>query len=184
MLSPISFITNPNVANFVQNSSAQVLSEGCLKAIGRPTFTLLDKTANENQKKYSATKEFIYQSLSMLSYFFLIFPIKNNSHKLLKKFPQLKNYNENNDTFKATKQEIEQVLNAKNNALYKECLSKISDKDFTTKAKGAQELISIISSGIILAVIAPKIVNKIVHPIMDRVFKKDKQNEKPYDFHA
>lgn len=177
MLSPISFLTNPNVAGFVQNSSAQVLSEGCLKAVGRPVFTLMDKTADENQKKYSATKEFIYQSLSMLSYFLLIFPIKNNSHKLLKKFPQLKNYNKENSSLKATSKEIEQVLNAKDNNAYKQCLSKITDKEFVTKVKGAQELMSIVASGVILAVVAPRVVNNLVHPIMDKVFKNNKSSK-------
>ena len=65
----VNFLTSPTAGNFVQNSTAQVLSEGCLKAVGRPVFTLMDKTAEDQQKKYSATKEFLYQSLSMLAYF-------------------------------------------------------------------------------------------------------------------
>ena len=80
----VNFLTNPKMGDFVQNSTCQVLSEGCLKAVGRPVFTLKDKTATPEEKKYSATKEFIYQSLSMMAYFAMIFPIKNNSYKLLK----------------------------------------------------------------------------------------------------
>ena len=57
----VNFLTSPQAADFVQNSTCQVLSEGCLKAVGRPTFTLLDKTATKEQRKYSATKELLYQ---------------------------------------------------------------------------------------------------------------------------
>ena len=45
----VNFLTSPQAADFVQNSTCQVLSEGCLKAVGRPTFTLLDKTATTEE---------------------------------------------------------------------------------------------------------------------------------------
>ena len=69
----VNFLTSPQAADFVQNSTCQVLSEGCLKAVGRPTFTLLDKTATKEERKYSATKELLYQSFSMAAFFALIF---------------------------------------------------------------------------------------------------------------
>ena len=157
------FLTSPTSANFVQNSAAQVLSEGCLKAIGRPTFTLLDKTATPEEKKYSATREFIYQSLSMLAYFGLIFPVRNNSHKLLKHFPQLKDC---------------EALKAKTHKEFQEQFKKISDNELKTKIKGAQELVSILASGVILAIVTPQIVNRLVHPILGVINKKDDSNKK------
>ena len=62
----INGLTNQVAANFVQNSTFQVLSEGCLKAVGRPMFTLMDKTATQQERKYSATKEFLYQSYRLI----------------------------------------------------------------------------------------------------------------------
>lgn len=160
----INFITSPKFANMVQNSTFQVASEGCLKAVGRPTFTLMDKTAQPKERKYSAAKEFLYQSLSMASYFALIFPIRKNSFKLLKHFPQLKDL----DITKAkTSQEFAKELSNMPNTLAK------------TKIKGAQELISIIASGVILAVITPQIATKLTHPILNKLIsnKKDSQEQ-------
>ena len=159
----INALTSPAAANFVQNSTCQVLSEGCLKAIGRPTFTLMDKSATQEERKYSATKEFLYQSLSMAAYFGLIFPIRNNTHKLLKHFPQFKNC---------------EVVNAKNNKEFIATLNKVKDEALKTKIKGAQELMSIIASGVILTMVTPQIVNKIVHPIMEKVDEKSIQEKK------
>ncbi len=52
----VNFLTSPTAGNFVQNSTAQVLSEGCLKAVGRPVFTLMDKTAEDQQKNIAQQK--------------------------------------------------------------------------------------------------------------------------------
>ena len=150
-------LTNPVAANFVQNSTFQVLSEGCLKAVGRPTFTLMDKTATPQERKYSATKEFLYQSMSMAAYFGLIFPIRNNTFKLLKYFPQLKNC---------------EAVSAKTNKEFLEKFDSIKDELLKTKIKGAQELLSILASGVILTMVTPQLVNKIIHPIMKKMDEK------------
>ena len=154
----INAVTNPAAANFVQNSTAQVLSEGCLKAIGRPAFTLIDKTASKEEKKYSATKELLYQSLSMISYFLLIFPFKNNDFKFLKFF----------DCFKNT-----DISKAKTKADFDELFKNLPEGELKTKVKGARELMAILASGIILTIITPQIVNKIIHPIMNREKNKN-----------
>ena len=156
----INFLTSPKFANMVQNSTFQVASEGCLKAIGRPAFTLCDKTANTQERKYSAAKEFLYQSLSMMSYFALIFPIRNNTFRLLKHFPQLKG---ENITQAKTAEDFKKLFNTMPNGLTK------------TKIKGAQELMSIIASGIILAIITPQIATKLTHPILTKFNTKDEE---------
>ena len=158
----VNFLTSPQAADFVQNSTCQVLSEGCLKAVGRPTFTLLDKTATKEQRKYSATKELLYQSFSMAAFFALIFPIKKNTFRLLKFFPQLKDCD---------------VINAKTIKEYQEKLKQVTDKKMLTKIKGANELMSIIASGIILAVITPQIVTRLVHPIMNKLSDDGQKNK-------
>ncbi len=154
----INFITSPKFANMVQNSTFQVASEGCLKAVGRPTFTLMDKTAKQEERKYSAAKEFLYQSLSMGSYFALIFPIRKNTFRLLKHFPQLKDL----DITKAkTSEDFNNQLKTMPNNLAK------------IKIKGAQELMSIIASGVILAMITPQIATKLTHPILNKLTHKE-----------
>lgn len=155
-MSIINALTSQAASNFIQNSTFQVLSEGSLKAIGRPAFTLMDKTATLRERKYSATKEFLYQSLSMISYFALIFPIRNNTHKLLKYFPQLKDC---------------EAVYAKNNKEFLKTYENIKDELTKTKIKGAQELLSILASGVILTMITPQLVNKIVHPVMEKLDK-------------
>ncbi len=150
----INALTSNAAADFVQNSTAQVLSEGCLKAIGRPTFTLLDKSAEENERKYSATKEFLYQSLSMAAYFAIIFPFKKISYKFLKYFKPIKDLD---------------VVKAKNKAEFDELFKNMPEGILKTKVKGANEVISILASGVILAMITPQIVNKIIHPIMKKL---------------
>ena len=159
----VNFLTSPTAGNFVQNSTAQVLSEGCLKAVGRPVFTLMDKTAEDQQKKYSATKEFLYQSLSMLAYFALIFPFKNNSFRFLKLFKSLKNTN---------------IANAKTKKEFDAMFKKLPDGELKTKIKGAKEFSAIIASGIILTIITPQLVNKIIHPILENKNNKNNLDKK------
>lgn len=159
----INALTSNAAADFVQNSTAQVLSEGCLKAVGRPTFTLLDKSASEEERKYSATKEFLYQSLSMSAYFLIISPFKQISYKFLKYFKPIKDL----DVVKAqTKEEFDELFKNMPEGIDK------------TRVRGANEVISILASGVILAMITPQIVNRIIHPIMKKLGIEQKENNK------
>ena len=58
----LNLITSNTASKLVQDSAFQVLSEGSLKAVARPVFTLMDDSASPEARKYSATKEFIFQS--------------------------------------------------------------------------------------------------------------------------
>ena len=89
----------------------------------------------------------------MIAYFGLIFPVRNNTHKLLKYFPQIKDC---------------PALHAKDNKEFLRAFDSIKDELTKTKIKGAQELLSILASGIILTMITPQLVNKIVHPVMKK----------------
>ena len=68
----LNIITSNEASKMVQDSAFQVLSEGSLKAVARPAFTLADKSASLEARKYSATKELIFQSVSMIMYFAII----------------------------------------------------------------------------------------------------------------
>ena len=92
----------------------------------------------------------------------MIFPIKKNTFRLLKFFPQLKDCD---------------VINAKTIKEYQEKLKQVTDKKMLTKIKGANELMSIIASGIILAVITPQIVTRLVHPIMNKLSDDGQKNK-------
>ena len=81
----INVITSNQASKLVQDSAFQVLSEGSLKAVARPAFTLMDKSASPEARKYSATKELIFQSVSMLMYFAIITTVfQRGGYKLLK----------------------------------------------------------------------------------------------------
>ena len=54
-------ISNPTLYNLTQSTVTQVTTETCLKAIGRPSFILLDNQIDSKTKKFSATKELLYQ---------------------------------------------------------------------------------------------------------------------------
>ena len=55
-------ITSPAIYNATQSTVTQVTTETCLKAVGRPSFILMDKQIDPQTKKFSATKEFLYQA--------------------------------------------------------------------------------------------------------------------------
>lgn len=50
-------LANPKAAEFAQNTVCAIAVETTLKAAGRPAFIYYDKHANEQSKKYAATKE-------------------------------------------------------------------------------------------------------------------------------
>ena len=64
----VNAISQPGFQNLIQNTTAQVSIETGLKAVGRPLFTLADKHADKETKKYSATKELLYQILCLHSF--------------------------------------------------------------------------------------------------------------------
>ena len=53
-------LTNPSLVNLSQNTALRVSCETGLKAVGRPSFILIDKDVDAKTKGYSAMKEFLY----------------------------------------------------------------------------------------------------------------------------
>ncbi len=170
----LNILTSTEASKWVQDSAFQTLSEGSLKAVGRPLFTLNDKSADPEARKYSASKEFIFQTISMAAYFAIITTVfQGMGFKALKKLPKfkdfdaiqkMKNFSEFSHTFDAfSKGKI--WTNAK-------------ETEQLEKTKGAMELIKIAGSGIILTVLCPMFVTKLVHPIMGLMFKGEKGNNK------
>lgn len=82
----INAITSNRFQTIAQNTDTCVKIETGLKAVGRPSFTLIDKHTDKETRKYSATKEFLYQLLCFGIYVAVIPPIfKNGGFKLFQK---------------------------------------------------------------------------------------------------
>ncbi len=84
MLGPlVNMITSNKFQTIAQNTDACVKLETSLKAVGRPTFTLMDKHTDKETRKYAATKEFLYQILCLGIYLAIIPAVfKNGGFKL------------------------------------------------------------------------------------------------------
>lgn len=82
----VNAITSNAFQTIAQNTDACVKIETGLKAIGRPAFTLIDKNTDKETRKYSATKELLYQLLCFGIYVAVIPPVfKNGGFKLFQK---------------------------------------------------------------------------------------------------
>ena len=81
----VNAISTPGFQNLIQNTTAQVSIETGLKAFGRPLFTLADKHADKETRKYSAAKELLYQVLCLGIYLAIIPAVfKKTGFKLFK----------------------------------------------------------------------------------------------------
>ena len=161
----LNLITSNTTSKLVQDSAFQVLSEGSLKAVARPVFTLMDDSASPEARKYSATKEFIFQSVSMAMYFAIITTVfQRGGYKLLKNLPKFKNYEalkgiDNIKDFTKVYDEFSKGL-----------ISTTSEQATQLQhAKGGMEIIKMIGSGLILTILCPLVVAKMVSPVMKAI---------------
>ena len=177
----LNIITSNQASKLVQDSAFQVLSEGSLKAVARPAFTLMDKNASPDARKYSATKELIFQSVSMLMYFAIITTVfQKGGYKFLKNLPKFKKY---------------EALNGINNIKdFTKVYDSFSKGQLSTTAeqakqlqntKGGMEVIKMIGSGLILTILCPLMVAKMVSPVMNTLQPvlnpKDKEDDEDDD---
>lgn len=161
----LNLITSNTASKLVQDSAFQVLSEGSLKAVARPVFTLMDDSASPEARKYSATKEFIFQSVSMAMYFAIITTVfQRGGYKFLKNLPKFKNY-----------EALKGIDNIKDftkvyDAFSKGLLSTTAEQATQLQhAKGGMEVIKMIGSGLILTILCPLVVAKMVSPVMKAI---------------
>lgn len=170
-------ISSPTFYNMTQSTAAQMGIKTSLNSIGRPGFILMDNTIDSHTKKFSATKEFLYQIISLGLYMGIIIPvIKNGSYKLAKKyykeeavFKAFKNPSEFR-SFKKLGTEGEKI------AKLKELSEQSKNGDVFTRenisqdsedlANGVVETSSLFGTILGLAVVAPLAASKLIHPIM------------------
>ncbi len=165
MIGPVlaNIFSNPTAANLTQNTVSRVAMETGLKSIGRPGFILIDKDISPQTKKYAATKEFLYQATCLAVYLLVIPPIfKNGSFALGKKL-LFKNSKEfaHFDKFKD----------------FKKILGDKAELAKYPLVRGTVELGSYIGSILGLAVLAPEVSHKTIHPLM-RLIGMEKKPEK------
>lgn len=190
MISAIqSFITSPSLYNMTQSTVTQITTETCLKAVGRPAFILADKDIDPQTKKFSSTKEFLYQMTCLGIYLAAIMPILRKgtfalARKMYKDEPVFKAFKNSGDFMKYYK-----MKDTEKAAKLEEINKNLKDGNKFTKeninedfAKGLTELTSIIGSVTGLAVIAPVISHPLIHPILrtmglDENKKDDKKPE-------
>lgn len=158
----LDLITSNTASKLVQDSAFQVLSEGSLKAVARPAFTLMDSSASPEAKKYSATKELIFQSVSMAMYFAIITTVfQRGGYKFLKNLPKFKNYEalKGIDNIK----DFTKVYDEFSKGLISTTAEQATQLQHT---KGGMEIIKMIGSGLILTILCPLVVAKMVSPVM------------------
>lgn len=161
----LNLITSNTASKWVQDSAFQVLSEGTLKAVARPAFTLMDDSASPEAKKYSATKEFIFQSVSMAMYFAIITTVfQKGGYKFLKNLPKFKNYEALNGINNI--KDFTKVYDAFSKGLLSTTAEQATQLQHT---KGGMEVIKMIGSGLILTILCPLVVAKMVSPVMKAI---------------
>lgn len=182
-------LTSPTIYNITQTTQAQVGIETGLKAVGRPGFILLDGNIDSNTKKYSATKEFLYQLTCLVASIAVIVPVfKKNSFAIAKKLfkdEQILKAFKNSDEFNAFYK-----ANSKDNRVPKlreiyvnKGLNVFSDEELQEHihlAKGIIETTSIAGSILGLSIVAPMLSRPLIRPVLRKLgFDKTEQKEEP-----
>ena len=180
-----SILTSPAIHNITQATQAQVGIEIGLKAVGRPGFILLDKSIDENTKKYSATKEFLYQLTCFAASMAVVIPIfKKGSfsfaRKLYKDEPIFKVF-KNSDKFNELYKLKPDLRLQKLRELYGKCAKNYTDADLQKHidlAKGMIETSSIAGSVLGLSVLAPMISRPFIRPVLKKFGLNKNKDEK------
>ena len=182
MIPPI--LTNPAIYNITQTTQAQVAIETGLKAVGRPGFILLDNSIDNNTKKYSSMKEFLYQLTCMVVSLGVVIPVfKKGSFAIARKlfkdeavFQAIKKSDNFNKFRKLTKDEKISKLNEINSQN-----GKIFDlKDINENlAKGMIEVTSIAGSILGLSILSPLISRPLIRPVLKSIGLGETKKEEP-----
>ena len=176
-------LSSPALYNVTQATHAQVSIETGLKAIGRPSFILLDKNIDKETKKYSAMKELLYQLTCMVVSLLIVIPLfKKGSfgaarklfkdEKVFKVFEKSDEFNKYYRLSKAEKDaKLAEIAGKKGEA--------IDPKDINEHlAKGVIETSSIMGSILGLSILSPIIARAIVRPTLKAIgLRKDTPEE-------
>ena len=136
----VNAITSNTFQTIAQNTDTCVKIETSLKAIGRPAFTLIDHNTDKEKRKYSATKEFLYQILCLGIYIAVIPPIfKNGGFKLAQKIfkkenlPNFKSAKEMLSFYHLAHLDVNERFLEKNKKYWKRISDDVIDKTLKTR---------------------------------------------------
>lgn len=157
-----------------------VVGTTVLKAVGRPAFIMADKKSDKDSKKYTATKELLYQILCLGLTFAMVIPTQKltfaSTKKFMKGFKELENI-KTYKNFKTVNKDIDEFTPEAKKLLKTEATGLTGKaKEQFNLVKGADELGSFISSIVGLTIIAPLISHEILHPIMHAMGMNKKEN--------
>ncbi len=175
-------ISNPTLYNLTQSTVTQVTTETCLKAVGRPSFILLDNQIDSKTKKFSATKELLYQLTCLGIYLSMIHQFKKASfsigRKLFKDEAVFKAFEHTGDFMEYYK--MDEAARAEKlkaiNSLRKSGDQFVKENLNLNLGKGIIESSSILGTVLGLAILAPIISHPLIHPIL-KTMGLDKNNE-------
>lgn len=172
-------ISNPTFYNATQGTVAQMTIKTSLNSIARPGAILLDKNIDPHTKKFSASKEFLYQAISLGMYLGIIIPIFKHGayslakNKLFKDEAIFKAFPKPDDFKKFFKLGTEQEKLAKLKEISKATGDTFNRTNITEEgehlANGVIESSSLIGTILGLAVVAPLTATKAIHPILKAV---------------
>ncbi|MBD5402517.1 hypothetical protein HDR58_06930 [bacterium] len=184
-------ISNTTLYNMTQSTAAQVTTETCLKAVGRPGFILMDHNIDPETKRFSATKEFLYQMICLGIYLAAIIPVfKKGAFSIARMFtksePVLQAFKKPEDFVKYCKLEdadkaakLEELNN-----LIKPKVKFTKDNINENLAKGIIEGSSILGSVTGLAIVAPIASHPLIHPILKTIGLEKPQPKQNIDQQA
>ncbi len=165
-------ISNPTLYNMTQSTVTQVTTETCLKAVGRPAFILGDKQIDSQTKKFSATKEFLYQLTCLGIYLSMIHQFKKASFSIGRKlfkdeavFKAFKHPGEFMEYYKMDEAAKSKRLEEINKTLKSEDKF-VKEKLNINLGKGIIESCSIFGTVVGLAILAPVVSHPLIHPIL------------------
>lgn len=164
-----------------------VVGTTILKAVGRPAFIYADSHTDKETKKYTATKEFLYQMLCLIMTFAMVIPVQMLCFKLSKKYikgmPSLKGIQTFKDFGKVTK-DLDELTPEGKAVLNRDTELNKDEKEAIGLVKGAVEVGSFLGSLVGLTIVAPLISHEILHPIMNALgFDKKPASITPLNEH-
>ena len=187
-------LTNPVLSNIAQSTTKSVSLETGMKAAGRPAFIIADKNIDKSTKNYAAVKEFLYQTACLAIYMAIVIPVfKNGAYAIAKKsfkdekafsyFKNAKSYLEYLRLAKMEKTERISLMQQKNfnPKLSEQIKNNLIMQDNPEKysiIKGAIELGNIVGSVVGLAIVAPQVIHKVVHPVLKLLDSKNSSSKK------
>ena len=150
-------ITNPNLFNVASNTASQMACKIGVQSVGQPAFVLANNQLDSQTKKYSATKELLYQLLCLGINFAIVIPIfQKNAFRIAKKLyknePVFNMFKNVKEFKKYNELETDIEKNTFLNNIKSDYKPTADDMAF---GRGITNLVSIIGSVLGFAILAP-----------------------------